>query len=412
LAAAEVWRRRTGRAQGVSVDMRHAAIEFRSERYMRLDGKPPGPAWDKIAGVYRTGDGRHVRLHTNFPHHRDGMLKLLGCAYEREAVQAALLEWQAEPFETAAAEAGLVATMLRSPAEWTAHPQGRAVAALPLIEIEKIGEAPAVPLAGNPERPLSGVRVLDLTRVIAGPVCGRTLAAHGADVMRITAQHLPGLPNLDIDMGRGKLSTQLDLRSEEERERLAALLRESHIFVQGYRPGALASLGLSPEACAELRPGIIAVTLSAYGHGGPWTGRRGFDSLVQNACGINWTEAEAKGVPPPKELPAQALDHASGYLMAFGAMMALRRKMQEGGSWLVRVSLAQTAHWLTQLGRLPHGFDCPEPDAAEIKSMLDGMDTPFGRLTFVRHAARLSETPARWSRPPAPLGTHAPVWPV
>jgi crotonobetainyl-CoA:carnitine CoA-transferase CaiB-like acyl-CoA transferase len=392
--------------------MRQAAIEFRSERYMRLDGKPPGPAWDKIAGVYRTGDGRCVRLHTNFPHHRDGMLRLLGCAYEREAAAAALLEWQAEPFETAAAEAGLVATMLRSQAEWAAHPQGRAVAALPLIEIVKIGEAPVVRLAGNPERPLSGVCVLDLTRVIAGPVCGRTLAAHGAAVMRVTAPHLPGLPSLDIDMGRGKLSAQLDLRSAEERERLAALLREAHIFVQGYRPSALAARGFSPEACAELRPGIIAVTLSAYGHQGPWAGRRGFDSLVQNASGINWTEAEAKGVSPPKELPAQALDHASGYLMAFGAMMALRRKLSEGGSWLVRVSLAQTGHWLTRLGRLQDGFDCPEPDAAEIKAMLDGMDTPVGHLTFIRHSAQLSETPARWSRPPVPLGTHAAVWPV
>jgi crotonobetainyl-CoA:carnitine CoA-transferase CaiB-like acyl-CoA transferase len=412
LAAAEVWRRRTRRRQSVGVDMRRAAIEFRSERYVRLDGKPPGPAWDKIAGVYLTGDGRHVRLHTNFAHHREGMLRLLGCAYEREAVQAALLRWEAEPFEAAAADAKLVATMLRSPAEWAAHPQGKAIAALPLIELVKIGEAPAARLAGNPERPLSGVRVLDLTRVIAGPVCGRTLAAHGADVMRITAPHLPGFANLDIDMGRGKLSAQLDLRSTEEQERLRTLVREAHIFVQAYRPGALASLGFSPEACADLRPGIIAVTLSAYGREGPWAGRRGFDSLVQNASGINWAEAEAQGVPPPKELPAQALDHASGYLMAFGAMMALSRKMQEGGSWLVRVSLAQAAHWLCQLGRLQGGFDCHEPTKDEITSMLDSMDTPFGRLAFIQHAAQLSETPARWSRPPAALGTHAPVWPM
>jgi crotonobetainyl-CoA:carnitine CoA-transferase CaiB-like acyl-CoA transferase len=412
LAAAEVWRQRTARAQGVSVDMRQAAIEFRSERCTRLDGKPPGPSWDKIAGVYSTGDDRRVRLHTNFPHHRDGMLKLLGCAYQREAVQAALLKREAAPFEAAAAEAGLVATMLRSPAEWAAHPQGRAVAALPLIDIVKIGEAPAGRLPRNPGRPLSGVRVLDLTRVIAGPVCGRTLAAHGADVMRITAPHLPGLPDLDVDMGRGKLSAQLDLRSFEERERLGGLLRESHILVQGYRPGALAALGFSPEACAEARPGIIAVTLSAYGHAGPWAGRRGFDSLVQNASGINWKEAEALGVPPPKELPAQALDHAAGFLMAFGAMMALTRKMQDGGSWLVRVSLAQTAHWLTELGHLDSGFDCAEPTEAEIEAMRGAMDTPFGRLAFIRHAAKLSETPARWSRPPVSLGTHAPVWPV
>ncbi len=416
LAATEIWRQRTKRSQTVTVDMRHAAIEFRSERYMRLDGKLPGPAWDKIAGVYATGDGRKVRLHTNFPHHRDGMLRLLDCAYEREAVQAALAKWEGEKLETAAAEAGLVATMMRSPAEWADHPQARAVAQLPLFEITKIGEAPARGLPAFPEeeekRPLAGIRVLDLTRVIAGPVCGRALAAHGADVMRITAPHLPGLPELDIDTGRGKLSASVDLRATDDREWLEALVREGHVLVQGYRPGALAARGFSPEALAELRPGIVAVSLSAYSHEGPWGKRRGFDSLVQNATGINVAEAEAAGVPAPKELPAQALDHASGYLMAFGAMMALMRKAREGGSWHVRVSLAQTGHWLTGLGRDQNGFARPEPSADEIKSLVDETDTPFGRLGFIRHAARLSETPARWSRPPVKLGTHAPVWPV
>src|SRR5262245_16986818 len=412
LAAAEVCRQRTGRSQRVAVDMRHAAIEFRSERYQRIAGRPPGPTWDRIAGVYRTGDGRIVRLHTNFPHHRDCVLKLLGCAYEREAVQAALMKWDAEAFETATAGAGAIATMLRSPAEWAAHPQGQALAPLPLFEIIKIGEAPPARFPAGAERPLSGIRVLDLTRVIAGPVCGRTLAAHGADVMRITGPHLPGLPDLDIDMGRGKLSAALDLRAVEESGRLAALARESHVFVQGYRPGALARHGFSPAALAEARPGIVAVSLSAYGHEGPWAGRRGFDSQVQNASGINVAEAEAAGAPPPKELPCQALDHASGYLMAFGAMMALLRKAREGGSWHVRVSLAQTGHWLTGLGRLQGGFDCPAPAGEEIKALLEAMDTPFGRLSFIRHAARLSETPTVWIRPPVPLGTHTSVWPV
>jgi crotonobetainyl-CoA:carnitine CoA-transferase CaiB-like acyl-CoA transferase len=411
LAAAELWRQRSRRRQTVRVDMRHAAVEFRSERYMRLDAKPPGPTWDKIAGVYDTGDGRKVRLHTNFPHHRDGILKLLGVAYDRDAVAAALRQWQAEPFEAAAAAAGLVATMLRAPAEWAEHPQGRAVAGLPTFEIRKIGEAPARALARNPERPLAGVRVLDLTRVIAGPVCGRALAAHGADVMRVTAPHLPGLATLDIDTGRGKLSTVLDLRAAEERERLTGLLRQAHIFVQGYRPGGLAALGFSPEACAELKPGIIAVTLSAYGHQGPWAARRGFDSLVQNASGLNVAEAEAAGVPAPRELPAQALDHASGYLMAFAAMMALARKAEEGGSWHVRVSLAQTGHWLSRLGRLEDGFAGADPKFADVADLLEATDTPFGRLTYVRHAAALSETPAHWLRPPVPLGTHEPVWP-
>jgi crotonobetainyl-CoA:carnitine CoA-transferase CaiB-like acyl-CoA transferase len=413
LAAAQLHRQRGGPSQTVAVDMRHAAIEFRSERYLRIAGKPPGPVWDKIAGIYTTGDDRYVRLHTNFPHHRDGLLKLLGCKYEREAVQAALSKWEAEKFETAAAEAGLVATMMRSPQEWAAHPQGRAVSELPLIDIRRIGESPPRPLPRVGERPLEGIRVLDLTRVIAGPVCGRTLAAHGADVMRITAQHLPGLAELDIDTGRGKLSAFLDLRAEEERERLAALLREAHVFVQGYRPGAIAGHGFSPEACAEMRPGIVAVSLSAYGHAGPWAKRRGFDSLVQTASGINYAEADAAGVlPRPKELPAQALDHAAGYLMASGAMMALARKAREGGSWHVQVSLARTGHWLGSLGRLDRGLACPDPSFVDVGDLLDEMGSPQGRITYVRHAARLSATPAHWSRPPVPLGTHAPVWPV
>jgi crotonobetainyl-CoA:carnitine CoA-transferase CaiB-like acyl-CoA transferase len=410
LAAAKLWQQRTGRSQTVSVDMRHAATEFRSERHARIAGQPPASPWDKIAGVYRTGDGRWVRLHTNFPHHRDGILKLLQCAYEREAVQAALLKWDAEKFETAAAEAKMVATMMRSPAEWAAHPQGQALAALPLLEITRIGEAPPrrLPCA---ERPLSDVRVLDLTRVIAGPVCGRTLAAHGADVMRVTGPHLPNLGPHDIDLGRGKLSTELDLRAGEERERLASLLRQAHVFVEGYRPGGLAALGFSPEACAEMRPGIVAVTLSAYGHVGPWAGRRGFDSLVQTASGLNHAEAEAAGVEGPKELPCQALDHATGYLMAFGVMIALMRKATDGGSWHVRVSLAQTGRWLTSLGRVEGGFAAPDPTHADIADLLDEMDTPLGRLTFVRHAAVLSETPARWERAPTRLGAHAPLWP-
>src|SRR5262249_41931679 len=212
MAAAEVWRLRTGRQQQVNVNMHDAAIEFRSERYMRVAGKAPGEIWDKIAGLYRCGDGRWVRLHTNFPHHRDGVLKLLGCDYSREAVQRALDGWEAEKFETAAAEAGLVVSMTRSFAEWDAGGQGRALAALPPFTIGKIGEAPPQPLRDG-ARPLEGVRVLDLTRVIAGPVCGRTLAAHGADVLLVTAAHLPQMMPLVIDSGRGKLSTAIDLRA-------------------------------------------------------------------------------------------------------------------------------------------------------------------------------------------------------
>src|SRR3954471_10670180 len=230
LAAAELWRLRMGRQQQVTVDMRDAAIEFRSERYMRVAGEAAKELWDTVAGLYRCGDGRWVRLHTNFPHHRDGVLKLLGGEYSREAVRRALDGWDAEKFETAAAEAGLVVTMARSFAEWDAYPQGRAVARLPVFSIEKIGDAPPQPLPSG-DRPLSGVRVLDLTRVIAGPVCGRTLAAHGSDVMLVTAAHLPQMGPLVIDSGRGKLSTFVDLREPAGRGTLGGLLREADVFV-------------------------------------------------------------------------------------------------------------------------------------------------------------------------------------
>lgn len=409
LAANELWALGHDRRQEIAVGRRHAAIEFRSERYLRVNGVSPPSPWDELAGVYQTGDGRWVRVHTNFKHHRDGLLTLLNCAATRAAVQEALLGWDGEGFETAMAERGLVASLMRSPEVWAAHDQGKAIAALPLLQFERIGEAPPQELPYG-ERPLSGVRVLDLTRIIAGPVCGRTLAAHGAEVLRITGPHLPFIPVLIRDSGRGKRSAHLDLRQESERACFRDLLRSADVLVQGYRPGAIAGHGFSPEVAAALRPGIVYVSLSAYGHTGPWADRRGFDSLVQTASGINHAEAEAAGVEGPKELPCQALDHASGHLMACAAMMALRRRALEGGSWHVRVSLAQTGRWLERLGRLSDGFETSDPAANEIEDLLEESDSGFGRLTAVRHAAQFSETPPRYAEPAVPLGTHPPKW--
>ena len=410
LAAAEFWRLRAGSRQQVTVDMRHAATEFRSERYLRVDDGPPPPLWDKIAGVYRAGDGRWVRIHTNFPRHRQGLLALLGCDYDRDAVSAALAGWEAEALETAADEAGLLIAMMRSPAEWESHPQAPAVAAGPLLSIERIGDAPPTQPAPG-ERPLSGVRVLDLTRVIAGPVCGRALAAHGADVLRVTAPHLPSMAPLVIDAGRGKLSAHIDLREAGGRRTLEDLLGEADVFVQGYRPGAIDKLGFSPQAVASARPGIVYVSLSAYGRAGPWAAKRGFDSLVQTATGFNHMEAEAIGADGPKPLPCQALDHASGYLMAFGAIVALMRRARDGGSWSVRVSLARTGHWLKGLGRIEDGFDCADPAVEDVADLMEESGSGFGRLRTVKHAGLLSETPPYWARPSMPLGSHPPRWP-
>jgi crotonobetainyl-CoA:carnitine CoA-transferase CaiB-like acyl-CoA transferase len=299
---------------------------------------------------------------------------------------------------------------MRSFAEWDAHPQGQAVPTQPLITITKIGEAPAQPLP-RCERPLSGLRVLDLTRVIAGPVCGRTLAAHGADVLTVASPNLPNLPHLIVDTNRGKLTTHIELGDSAGRATLQELLRGADIFVQGYRPGALARHGFSPDDTARMRPGIVHVSLCAYGHVGPWAGRRGFDSLVQTASGFNHAEAEAAGQTAPKVLPCQALDHGSGYLLAFGALTALRRRMVEGGSWHVQVSLARTGRWLRDLGLVPDGLACKAPAAEDLVDVMEESASGFGRLSAVRHTAQLSETPARWDRPCMPLGSHPARWP-
>jgi crotonobetainyl-CoA:carnitine CoA-transferase CaiB-like acyl-CoA transferase len=411
LAAAHVWKLRSGQSQDVAVDMRHAVVECRSERYLRVDGKPPPPAWDVIAGVYKTRDRRFIRLHTNFPHHRDAVCQVLNCKAERDDVQAALLRWDAEAFETAAYAAGGVVAMMRSYDEWSDLPQARALAALALITIEKIGEA-APKAWPRGDRPLAGLRALDLSRVIAGPVAGRTLAVHGADVLLISGPDLPAIPWLTIDTGRGKLTSFVELRSEQGRGVLRDLLATADIFSQGYRPRSLANLGFSPEQAARINPGIVFVSLSAYGHTGPWAERRGFDSLVQTATGFNHAEAQAAGIDGPKELPAQILDHATGYLMAFGAMMAKARQSREGGSWHVRVSLAQTGRWIWSLGRLPDALKTEELKGVAISPFVEEVASGFGPLRSIRHSAELSKTPAFWARPAMPLGSHPPQWPA
>ena len=411
LAAAQLWKLRSRQGQDVAVDMRHAVVECRSERYLRLDDTPPPPAWDAIAGVYKTRGQRFVRLHTNFPHHRDAVCKVLNCKAERDEVQAALMNWAAEAFETAAYEAGGVVSMMRSYDEWSVTPQAKALAALPVITFEKIGEAAPKPWPSG-DRPLAGLRVLDLSRVIAGPVAGRTLAAHGADVMLVSSPDLPAIPWLTIDTGRGKLSAFLDLKRDDGRNQMKTLLAEADIFSQGYRPHALADLGFSPEQAAAINPGIVYVSLSAYGHVGPWSDRRGFDSLVQTSTGYNHAEGQAAGIDGPKELPAQILDHATGYLMAFGAMMAKARQSQQGGSWHVRVSLAQTGKWIWDLGRVADGLKTEDLKAEAVLPFVEEMPSGFGSLHAIRHAAQLSRTPAFWSRPAVPLGTNSPQWPA
>ncbi|MGH7186562.1 MAG: CoA transferase, partial [Pseudomonadota bacterium] len=300
--------------------------------------------------------------------------------------------------------------------EWARHPQGAAVAQLPLMEIVRIGDSPPEALPGG-DRPLSGIRVLDLTRVIAGPTCARTLAEHGADVLKISGEHLPSLGRLEYDTGHGKLSAYLDLREDKDKEILRGLAREADVFAQGYRPGTLAGRGFSPESLAQMRPGIVVVSLSAFGHVGPWASRRGFDTVIQTVSGITSRQGELfpGAQPGPQFYPVSAIDFLTGYLMAFGAMVALGRRAREGGSWLVRISLAQVGRWLVGRGQVP---------AADLKDVLQDFtpaelerwsmtsNTPVGRLQHLGPVLRLSETPPRWARPMVPLGHNEPVWPA
>ena len=412
LAAAEIWRQRTGQSQQIGVDMRRALAMFRADRYMKVNGQAMGEYRSPLFGYYPTADGRWIQLHTNFPQHASGVVQLLGCGQTRDDVAKAISHWNAAELDAALAARGLCAAFIRTLDEWNAHPQAAAVAALPLFEITRVSDADPRPIghAQDPAAPLSGVRVLDLSRVIAAPVAGRTLAQHGADVLAIGADHLPNIMPLVIDTGRGKRSAQLDLRTPDGKASLQHLIDDADVFLQAYRPDALSSLGFSAEQMFQRRPGLVYVTLSAYGHMGPWSNRRGFDSLVQSATGIAWDEGREAGLAHPGKLPCQALDYATGFITAFATMVALQRRAREGGSWRVRVSLAQTARWLKSLGRDPRRLNDAELTGAEIAPWLVEQESAFGTVTGVAPVEAMSKTPPRFRLPPVPLGTHKASW--
>ncbi|CAO5236852.1 CoA transferase [Frankia sp. AgKG'84/4] len=396
----------------VTVDTRHAAAVFRSERHLRIDGRPPPSPWDPVSGYYRTADDRWIQLHCNFPHHRDGVLTLLGVPNDPEAVARAIRRLDAPSLEADLRAAGMCAAMARPERAWAAHEQARALDGLPLVEITRLGETEAEPLP--PVRamaagPAAGLRVLDLTRVIAGPVAGRTLAAYGADVLRIGAAHLPEMGSLLADTGFGKRNARLDLRVAADAHRLRELISTADVVLQAYRPGALDRLGFGPAAVTRLRPGIVYASISAYGRRGPWCGLRGFDSLVQTASGLALGAAAATGSVRPVPLPAQALDHATGYLAAYGVLDALARRAREGGGWHVQVSLARTGRWLQSLGRhdtLALG-DQTADDVAEYRGVLPG---DFGELSYIRPAATVAGVAPYWRRPPARPNSSQPSW--
>jgi crotonobetainyl-CoA:carnitine CoA-transferase CaiB-like acyl-CoA transferase len=354
----------TGGPPRLSVDAAHVGLSFRSERHALLAGRPVGAGFAPLSRFWRTADG-WLRLHGNFAHHRAAAVSVLG-----EDVETAAAHGRAAELETAVVAAGGAAAAVRTPEEWLAHPQGRAVAALPLLSLRRTADGPPRSV------PLEGARVLDLTRVIAGPVATRTLASHGADVLRIDGPRLPDDRRSLVDTGAGKRHVILDLAAPSDRRTVEDLLAAADVVVQGYRPGALDEFGLDPASLAERHPHLVVVRLSAWGMTGPWAGRRGFDSLVQAATGI----AARCGTPDaPGALPAQALDHGTGHLAAAVVLYALARRREEGGGWYGELSLAQTAHWL-----LSAPADSPARHATVDPSpyLLD-LPTPEGTATVV-----------------------------
>jgi hypothetical protein len=389
------------------VSRTHAAVAFRSERYLEASGWSLPAVWDPLAGDYRTRDG-WIRLHTNYRHHRDAALRVLRTAETREAVTDAARGWSGDELEAAVVGENGCAARLRSRAEWDAHPQGKAVAASPIFDVATC-PAPALDLGDGRPAPLAGVRVLDLTRVLAGPVCTRFLSAYGADVLRIDPPGFEEVGALVPETTVGKRRAVLDLKTDAGRRVLERLVAGAHVMVHGYRADALERLGLGAARRRELNPALVDVSHDAYGFSGPWSARRGFDSLVQMSAGIADRGREAARADRPVPLPAQALDHGCGYLLAAAACRALVRSLLAREATTVRLSLARTAKVLTDLG---DGGDLAAPDLtdADVDRCREDATTAFGRVRRVRCPGRIEGFEPRWSTPAGPLGSDPAVW--
>jgi crotonobetainyl-CoA:carnitine CoA-transferase CaiB-like acyl-CoA transferase len=404
LAADALSRQRRGPAVAPAVDRGHVAAAVRSERYFRIRGEPAGMGFARLSRFWRARDG-WVRTHANYPWHRAALLGVLGTPEDRDAVAAAIGALPAAEVEERVVAAGGIAAAMRSAEEWRAHPQGRALAEEPLVAHSAFGGG-APRLRPPADLPLRGVRVLDLTRVIAGPVCTRFLGALGADVLRIDPPAYPDMePGSHSETLLGKRSALLDLATPEGRTTLTGLLHGADVLVLGYRGGSLARFGLAAEQVAERHPGLVIVRHDAWGHGGPWAGRRGFDSIVQSASGI--AVREAAGGERPGALPCQLLDHGTGYLAAAAALDGLRRQAALGGTHVRSLSLARTAAWLTATPVVEPAAESPEDEAGRWSVELP---SAAGPASVVAPPGSLGGRPLAWPGALTAYGADAPVW--
>jgi hypothetical protein len=393
------------RPPAVRVDRRLASLWFASS--IQPIGWRLPPAWDPIAGDYEAADG-WIKLHTNAPRHRQAALSVLGAAADRAQVEAAVRAWPAEALETAVVEAGGAAAAMRSAAAWAAHPQGKAVTAEPLIAWSQARPGRIRSWPASRERPLAGLRLLDLTRVLAGPVATRALAGFGANVLRIDPPDWEE-PAVVPDVTLGKRCARLRLDSPEGRAPFERLLGEANLLIHGYRPGALDRLGYDEAERRRIAPDLIEVSLDAYGWTGPWSGRRGFDSLVQMSCGIAAAGKHGEDGGKPAPLPVQALDHATGWLIAAAALRALERAVGGEGMANARLSLARTAALLMAHPQGEEGGTL-DPRPGPVDFSLGIERTPWGNARRLKPPLAVEGTPMAWDRPACALGSFPPRW--
>jgi crotonobetainyl-CoA:carnitine CoA-transferase CaiB-like acyl-CoA transferase len=426
LAAALTFVTRSGSKQlpQVEVSQLGAVIEFKSALLFTLHWLPtPSPKSPPLGGLYQTSDG-YIRLHDAFPHHILGTLKLLGVSSSanRGDIARAILKWKSVDLETVGTAEGRLANYaLRSYGEWDVLPQSRAISNNPVVLQQVTAGPPKALPSTQSKKCLHGLRVVEMSRVIAAPVSGMTLAAHGADVLWVTSYNLPNLPQLDRNFSRGKRKIELDLNQASDKERLMELLKTCDVFIQSYRPGSLAaSFGLSAEELARINPNIICANLSAFGPSGPWANRRGFDSLVQTCSGMNVSEAEHAGEgEPARVMPCQALDYSSGYLLATGIMAALHHRATRGGAWRVDVLLAGAMKYLRSLGQYPGatGFQAPDYHSPEDvpEELFETKETGVGLMTAIKHTPIIEGCEIGWDAMPKPYGSDRsdrPEWQV
>ncbi|QGI69628.1 hypothetical protein CEK27_001957 [Fusarium fujikuroi] len=421
LAAAQVHALRNKTSvPSVTVPLEHAVIEYKSERLYTVSDELAPASGGAIGGLHKTSDG-YVRIHDGFPNHVQGTLDLLGlkAGATRQQVSEQTADWASIDLENCGTAEGKVAIYaLRSYRQWDKLPQSMAISNFP-ISIKQVSKSTPIGLPSRMQpgnlKCLQGLRVVEMSRVIAAPLCGKTLAAHGAEVIWVTSPTLPDLPRVDREFGRGKKTVQLDIHKAEDRKQLLSLLKDCDVFVQGYRPGSLASYGLSHDELRNINPNIIVANMSAFGPEGPWSGRRGFDSLVQTCSGMNVSEAEHAGKgEAARPTPCQALDHSGGYMLAVGVMAAVYHRAVKGGSWRVDVSLAGMMKYLRSLGQYPgaSGFEASDFEKPEDvpEEYFEVQETGFGTMKSIRHSATIEGLEVGWDIMPKPLGSDKPAW--